>query len=132
MIKVIEWTFVFDDICNIIIIMNNFQKLTLVRIIHSLIWIFYNFVVFYMLYASIANKLDIWLVICYCFVLLEGFILLIFRLTCPLTLIARRYTNDQRSNFDIFLPEWLARHTKRIYTSIVMIIVVITIFQFLR
>ena len=112
--------------------MTDMQKLTLVKGIHTLIWTFYNLVIFYMLYASIAKKFDIWLFICFCFVLLEGLILLLFRLTCPLTLLARRYTNDQRDNFDIFLPVWLAKHTKRIYTTIVIIIVVILIFQYLR
>ncbi len=34
--------------------------------------------------------------------------------TCPLTPIAARYTNDRRPNFDIYLPERLARHNKSI------------------
>jgi hypothetical protein len=47
-------------------------KLTLIKIIHTAVWIFFNFVIFYMLYAAIANKLDLWLWIGYGFVLLEG------------------------------------------------------------
>jgi len=112
--------------------MTNFQKLILVKTIHTLIWVFYNCVIFYMLYASMANKFDIWLAVCYCLVLLEGLILLLFKFTCPLTLIARRYTSDPSDNFDIFLPLWLARNTKRIYTAVVVIIVFITAFQWLR
>jgi hypothetical protein len=34
---------------------------------------------------------------------------------CPLTDIARRYTKDQRPNFDIYLPLWLARYIKWIF-----------------
>jgi uncharacterized membrane protein YeiH len=34
---------------------------------------------------------------------------------CPLTGIAERYTDDRRDNFDIYLPEWLARHNKLIF-----------------
>lgn len=34
---------------------------------------------------------------------------------CPLNPIAARYTEDRRDNFDIFLPEWLARHNKTIF-----------------
>ncbi len=34
---------------------------------------------------------------------------------CPLTAIAARFTDDRRANFDIFLPEWLARENKRIF-----------------
>lgn len=112
--------------------MTNTQKLTLVKSVHTAIWLFYNLVIFYMLYAAIANKLDSRLAICFGLVLLEGLILLLFKFTCPLTIIARRYTNDRRDNFDIFLPVWLARNTKRIYTIIVIVIIAITIFQYLR
>ena len=52
--------------------MESKTKLTLIKIIHTLIWIFFNFVIFYMLYAAIANKLDRWLWIGYGFVFLEG------------------------------------------------------------
>jgi len=108
------------------------QKLILVKVIHTLIWLFYNFVILYMLYASIVRKFDFWLLLCYSLVLLEGLILALYRFTCPLTLIARRYTDDQKDNFDIFLPVWLARNTKRLYTSIVIIILFITIFQYIK
>ena len=34
---------------------------------------------------------------------------------CPLTDVAARYTDDRRANFDIYLPEWLARYNKHIF-----------------
>jgi hypothetical protein len=34
---------------------------------------------------------------------------------CPLTPVAARYTPDRRDNFDIFLPEWLARYNKQLF-----------------
>jgi hypothetical protein len=37
---------------------------------------------------------------------------------CPLTPIAARYTDDRRDNFDIYLPEWLARHNKLIFGAL--------------
>lgn len=37
---------------------------------------------------------------------------------CPLTGVAARYTSDRRANFDIYLPEWLARHNKTIFGSL--------------
>lgn len=48
-------------------------------------------------------------------VLLEVAVLLINGWRCPLTLVAERYTDDRRDNFDIYLPEWLARHNKTIF-----------------
>jgi hypothetical protein len=37
---------------------------------------------------------------------------------CPLTSLAARYTEDRRDNFDIYLPEWLARNNKRIFGAL--------------
>lgn len=40
---------------------------------------------------------------------------------CPLTAVAGRYTTDRRPNFDIYLPEWLARYNKVIFGSMLVI-----------
>ncbi|TYQ26190.1 hypothetical protein PseudUWO311_13240 [Pseudanabaena sp. UWO311] len=107
-------------------------KLRLIKLIHTAIWIFFNFVIFYMLYAAIANKLDLWLWIGYGFVFLEGLILLAFKSHCPLNLLARQYTNSTKDNFDIYLPDWLAKYTKSIYTTIFAITIIITLYQILN
>jgi hypothetical protein len=112
--------------------MKSETKLTLIKIIHTAIWIFFNFVIFYMLYAALANKLDIWLWIGYGFVSLEGLILLTFRFVCPLTLIARKYSNSTKDNFAIYLPNWLSKYTFLIYTTIFSIATIITIYQLLN
>ena len=107
----------------------NNTKLMLIKSIHTLIWIFFNVVIFYMLYAVISNKIDIWLWIGYGLVLLEGLVLLLFRFFCPLTLIARKYSDSTKENFDIYLPNWLAKYTKLIYTSIMVLITIITAYR---
>ena len=112
--------------------MENKTKLMLIKVTHTLIWVFFNFVIFYMLYAAIANKLDRWLWIGYGFIVLEGLILLTFNSRCPLNLLARKYSNSTKDNFDIYLPSWLAKYTKLIYTTIVAIIFIITIYQILN
>ncbi|HMK04470.1 MAG TPA: hypothetical protein VK489_09770 [Ferruginibacter sp.] len=85
-----------------------------------------------MLYAVIINKIDIWLWIGYGLFVLEGIILLVFKFFCPLTIIARKYSDSTKANFDIYLPDWLAKYNKSIYTSILGIIIVITIYQLLK
>ncbi|HLN65264.1 MAG TPA: hypothetical protein VK464_27400 [Symbiobacteriaceae bacterium] len=45
-------------------------------------------------------------------------VLLLNRWRCPLTDVAAQYTGDRRDNFDIYLPEWLARHNKSIFTTL--------------
>ena len=112
--------------------MESETKLTLIKIIHTAIWIFFNVVIFYMLYAAIANKLDIWLWIGYGFIFLEGLILLTFKSHCPLNLLARKYSNSTKDSFDIDLPSWLAKYTKLIYTTIFAIALIITLYQILN
>jgi hypothetical protein len=107
-------------------------KLEFIKIIHTLVWLFFNGVIFYMLYAVISNKIDLWLWIGYGLFVLEGIVLLAFKYFCPLTIIARKYSDSQKANFDIYLPEWLARYNKLIYTSILAVIMVITIIQLIN
>jgi hypothetical protein len=107
------------------------HKLLIVKIIHTIIWLFFNVVVFYLLYAVIINKIDIWVWICIGLVLLEGLVLLFFKMFCPLTIMARRYSDSTKDNFDIFSPNWLAKYNKLIYTSIFGISIVILIFRLL-
>ncbi len=112
--------------------MKSETKLTLIKIIHTAIWIFFNVVIFYMLYAVLTNKLDKWLWIGYGLFILEGITLLLFKFFCPLTIMARKYSDSSKDNFDIYLPNWLAKYTKLIYTSILVVIIIITIYQLLK
>lgn len=110
----------------------NEHKLIAIKIIHTIIWIFFNVVIFYMLYAAVTDKLDKWLWIGYGLFALEGIVLLLFRFFCPLTVWARKYSDSAKPNFDIYLPEWLAKYNKQIYTSLLGIITLITLFRLLK
>ena len=107
-------------------------KLILIKIVHTIIWLFFNVVIFYMLYAVLINKLDKWLWIGYGLFILEGIVLLLFKFSCPLTVMARKYSDSTKANFDIYIPNWLAKHNKLIYTSILGVIFIITIYQLLK
>ena len=100
------------------------SQLTLIKIIHTIVWIFFNVVLFYMAYAVIVNKIDRLVWIGVALIVLEGVVLLIFSKMCPLTIIARKYSDSTKNNFDIYLPDWLAKYNKLIYTTFFIIIVV--------
>jgi len=36
------------------------NKLLFIKGLHTVIWLFFNVVIFYLLYAAIANKIDKW------------------------------------------------------------------------
>ena len=59
-------------------------------------------------------------------VLAEVLILIVNDGHCPLTAVAARYTTDRRDNFDIYLPQWLARYNKLIFGSIYLFGVAVT------
>ncbi len=107
------------------------RPLFYIKLLHSLIWVFYNVVIFYLLYAVIVNKIDGWVWTCVGLVLLEGLILLLFKTICPITLIARKYSDSTSPNFDIFLPAWLAKYNKAIYTGIFAIALLILAYRLL-
>jgi hypothetical protein len=109
--------------------MTNQSKLVLIKTIHTIVWLFFNVVIFYMLYAAITGKLDRWLWIGFGLVGLETLTLLLFKFMCPLTLVARKFSDSRKNNFDIYLPEWLARYNKLIYSGIIVVVIAFTIYH---
>lgn len=90
-------------------------RLHAVKLIHTLVWAFFVACILAVplfawadmyTYAAVASG----------FVLFEVVVLLVNGWRCPLTGVAARYTDDRRDNFDIYLPEWLARHNKTIFS----------------
>jgi hypothetical protein len=71
--------------------------------------------VFYVFYAGITKTFGLMLWLSVGLILMETVVLLINKWRCPLTPIAMKYTSDRRENFDIYLPEWLAKHNKLIF-----------------
>ena len=106
-----------------------YSKLILLKSLHTLIWVFFNVVIFYFVYAVIINRIDRWVWICLGLVVLEGLVLLIFKSLCPITVVARKYSDSDKANFDIYLPNWLAKYNKRIYTAIVVVGVIILLYR---
>ena len=51
-------------------------------------------------------------------VLAECMVLAMNHFRCPLTDLAARYTEERGANFDIYLPEWLARHNQNIFGAL--------------
>ena len=90
--------------------MNQANKLLTIKLIHTVIWAFFVTVIFYILYAGITNTITRYTWIGIGLIIGEGLVLLVFKMYCPLTVIARNYSDSQKDNFDIFLPNWLARY----------------------
>jgi hypothetical protein len=104
-------------------------KLNIIKAIHTLIWVFFNAVIFYLYYSVITNRINKWVWVGIGLILLEGLVLLAFKKLCPVTLLARKYSDSKKDNFDIFLPNWLAKHNKLIYTTLFVIVLIILAYR---
>ena len=109
--------------------MNPSSRLFYIKLLHTIIWLFFVVIIFYVLYSGVANNITIYTWISIGFVIGEGLTLLIFRMYCPLTLLAKRYSDSEKENFDIFLPNWLAKYNKVIFTTIFVVGLLIVLFR---
>lgn len=75
-----------------------------------------------MAYAIILNKINKYVWIEVALITSEGIILFAFKKMCPLTTVARKYSDSNKDNFDIDLPNWLAKYSKLIYTTFFVVI----------
>jgi len=89
-------------------------KLKTVKLIHTVVWAFFAACVAaipVLAWHGELRRAAAFIAI----VAVEVLVLALNRWSCPLTPLAARFTDDRRDNFDIYLPEWLARHNKRIF-----------------
>lgn len=104
----------------------------IIKFTHTLIWAVMAFASFYILYAGITNTFNIILFISIILLFIETMVLLFNKWTCPLTPLAKKYTSNRNDNFDIYLPNWLAKHNKIIFGLIFAIGMILVIFNWIR
>ena len=91
------------------------RALVTVKVVHTLAWAFFVACILALPVASWYGDHSTAAVLA-AVVLLEGLVLVANGWRCPLTLLAERYTDERHDSFDIYLPTWLARHNKLIFT----------------
>jgi hypothetical protein len=91
--------------------------LTAVKLLHTAIWAVLAGAISALPVLAMANRFD-WALAITILVAAECVVLALNRGQCPLTGFAARYTADRADNFDIYLPEWLARYNKAIFGAL--------------
>lgn len=104
-------------------------KLVALKTLHTAVWVFFVGCIVLIPVAAAMRRFVLAEVLAG-LVLVECLVLAANRGRCPITDLASRYTVDRRPNFDIFLPEWLARHNKAIFGSIFAADLVFLIWRF--
>jgi hypothetical protein len=90
------------------------RRLRAIKLLHTAVWAGFAGCIVAIPVLALLGRFRLAAVLAV-IVLGEVVVLAVNRWRCPLTPIAARYTEDRRANFDIYLPEWLARYNKEIF-----------------
>lgn len=93
------------------------NPLVAVKLLHTAVWAWLAGCILALPVTALLHRFD-WAAILTVIVLVECGVLALNRGRCPLTDVARRFTGERADNFDIYLPNWLARHNKAIFGAI--------------
>jgi hypothetical protein len=88
--------------------------LTAIKLMHTAVWAFLAGCIMALPITALLRRFD-YAVILTAVILIECGVLALNGGRCPLTDVAARFAGDRADNFDIYLPNWLARHNKLIF-----------------
>jgi len=106
------------------------DPLRAVKLLHTVVWAFFAGSIVAIPILALAGRFVLAL-LCIAVVSVEVVVLAANRMRCPLTGVAARYTDDRRDNFDIYLPQWLARHNKLVFGTLYAGGIVVTLVRWL-
>ncbi len=104
-------------------------KLIFIKVLHTVVWVIFVAFIGFVLWSGITGHISTYSWAAAAAVVGEGLVLAIFKGSCPLTYVARRYSDAQADNFDIYLPNWLAKYNKLIFTSLFCIGLALMLFR---
>jgi len=88
--------------------------LVAIKLAHTVIWAILAASIVAVPVAGVSLRFG-WAATLTAVILIECGVLALNGGRCPLTDVAERFTSDRADNFDIYLPNWLARHNKLIF-----------------
>jgi hypothetical protein len=88
--------------------------LVALRVLHTAVWLFFVECIVFIPIASALRRF-VWADVLAGLVLVECAVLASNGGRCPITDLASQYTDHRSANFDIYLPEWLARNNKALF-----------------
>jgi hypothetical protein len=106
------------------------NKLVRIKLLHTVIWAILSASIVAVPCAAWLGSFRLAFVLTL-LVLAECVVLGLNGGRCPLTDIAGRYTQERADNFDIYLPNWLARNNKRIFGFLFVVGELILLWQWL-
>ena len=103
-----------------------------IKLVHTVIFCVLSLCVLYALFSGLADRVTPWTWVAILLLLVESIVLVVFRWTCPLTLLAERQGAVRGEVADIFLPKWFADRIFPICGTLFGIAVVLVAWRTLR
>ena len=94
--------------------------LTTIKVLHTVVWALLAAAIVALPFLAAQGAFR-WAAILSAAILIECVVLLANGWRCPMTDLAAKYTDDRSPNFDIYMPNWLARHNKTIFGSLFLV-----------
>ena len=91
--------------------------LALIKVLHTALWGLLAGCILALPIVALLHQFN-WAAVITVVIVIECGVLALNGGRCPLTDWAARYTDERCDNFDIFLPNWLARYNKAICGTI--------------
>jgi hypothetical protein len=107
------------------------QMLTAIKLLHTVVWALLAAAIVSLPFLAGQHAFR-WATILSVVILVEGVVLLANGWRCPMTDLAAKYTVDRSPSFDIYMPNWLARHNKTIFTALFLVNESILLVEWLR
>ena len=94
--------------------------LTTIKALHTVVWALLAGAIVVLPFLAVKGAFR-WAAILSVVILIEIAVLLANGWRCPMTDLAAKYTDDRSPNFDIYMPNWLARHNKTIFGALFLV-----------
>jgi len=111
--------------------MSNRQKIFIIKLAHTLIYIVMVIAIFIILYSGITETYNLWLYISLLLLLGESAVYLANGKTCPFTNLAKKYGDDKGYVGDIFMPKKIADNTFYVFGALFLLGIVILLLNVL-
>jgi hypothetical protein len=96
------------------------NPLVTIKLVHTAIWAVLAGCILALPITALLHRFD-WAANLTAIILVECGVLAVNRGRCPLTDVAARFADERAGNFDIYLPNWLARHNKAIFGTLFVV-----------
>lgn len=93
------------------------KALVAIKLLHTAVWALLAGCILALPITGLLHRFH-WAIILTVIIVGECALLALNKGQCPLTNLAARFTEDRADNFDIYLPNWVARNNKAIFGTL--------------